>query len=965
MKHELTEFGQEIFRDRYTLYPGESWEEACKRVATHVAMAERSEEIKSTKDEFYNILVDNSFMPAGRIWAGAGRPKANLLNCYVVPTSDSREGWGQAIKECIIIAGMGGGVGINCSDIRPYGDPIKGTGGIAGGPLAFMEIINSMGEVIRASGGRRMALLLGLEVCHPDIEAFVKAKIEEQKLNNANISVIIPQNGNGEDFFRSVKSNKDYPLTYGDRVRKQLNARDLWNDLLRNAILKAEPGILNLKLANEKNNIWYSKKILCTNPCLTGDMRLLTPNGYMTLRDLWETGDYKEYGEDYGVCSIINSYGVAEATSVYRTSECADIYLVTLEDGTEIKATENHKFIIIDEDGNEQRCELKDLEIDDEIPLWCGDTESFGTNDDLDFALLSGWVTGDGHLSYNKSGRLKANITIYNEDIDEITPVLQKGLKNLYDKYNKSSNQNPEYDGITYEPKGFNLKKKLLHSLVLGRLMHQDGLDVGNKHRVPERIWNSNKETVAAYLRGLFSADGYVNISNHKKSISIRLSQNSKLLLLECKQLLGQFGVKSSVIQRRDAHKKWMNDGRGGRKEYDCKTQYELIVSGILNSTKFMENIAFLQVFKNKKATEWLESHKGSNNSVVVWKSKIKSIELVGKEETFCLTEPTNNEIVIGGSLISQCGEQMLEPYGACDLGSIVLPRFVENGMFDFKKFAEVIKVSVRFLDNVLDVTTYPLAEIEMNVKSVRRIGLGITGLHDMLVLMGMSYDEKGIEFTEKIMQMLCEESYKASCDIAMQKGVFPLYNHNKFMESGYVKDLPPHIKGIITQKGIRNATLLTIAPTGTTSIVCGSSSGIEPIFSLGFRRLLKTEKGLEQRYVVHPLVETMFNEGINKKEIQKIQTTYDVETKWHLEMQKVCQRYVDSSIAKTINLPNKILKDKNLQQKTSDLILEYMPHLKGITLYADGSRGNAPIQALSIEDIMKQNGCKSGVCQI
>jgi ribonucleoside-diphosphate reductase alpha chain len=262
----------------------------------------------------------------------------------------------------------------------------------------------------------------------------------------------------------------------------------------------------------------------------------------------------------------------------------------------------------------------------------------------------------------------------------------------------------------------------------------------------------------------------------------------------------------------------------------------------------------------------------------------------------------------------------------------------------------------------VIDVTNYPLPEIENETKQVRRIGIGVAGLHDMLILLGLDYDYKGIDFIEKLMTFIRDEAYKSSSDLSAKKGSFPVYNHAKYMEGEFIKDLPPHIKGIITQKGIRNATLLTMAPTGTTSIVCGVSSGIEPIFSLGFKRTIRSEKGKEVRYVVHPLVEVMQKD---KRDISKILVAHNIDTRVHLEMQKVCQKYVDSAIAKTINLPASILKDKAAQLEMADLLLEYMPHLKGVTLYADGCRGDAPIQGLSIEDILKMNGCKSGTCGI
>ena len=134
-------FADEIFKLRYASHAQETWEEACKRVATHVAMAEEGDAIADFKDAAYSELVNNRFMPGGRIWYGSGKAKGQLLNCFVVPAGDSREAWGQTVSDTIVISGTGGGVGINCTPVRPRGSAIQGTGGTATGAVSLMELI--------------------------------------------------------------------------------------------------------------------------------------------------------------------------------------------------------------------------------------------------------------------------------------------------------------------------------------------------------------------------------------------------------------------------------------------------------------------------------------------------------------------------------------------------------------------------------------------------------------------------------------------------------------------------------------------------------------------------------------------------------------------------------------------------------------------------------------------------------
>lgn len=254
-----------IFKERYAINPEESWDNASRRLSYHVAQVEGDR--KEWEDRFYDEIVSNRFMPGGRIWYGAGRPRAQLLNCFVVPTSDSREGWGKTIHDVIVVSGMGGGVGINLSPIRPRGSAIHGTGGVATGSVSLMEMINAVGDVLVAGGGRRLALMLDLNITHPDMLEFLDKKLDKGELNNANVSLILDKNMPAEKLVKDVKEGNSFHLKWGGETSGSVYAPDIWNRLVENAWKSGEPGILNGSLANEQNNIWYHKSLVSTNPC--------------------------------------------------------------------------------------------------------------------------------------------------------------------------------------------------------------------------------------------------------------------------------------------------------------------------------------------------------------------------------------------------------------------------------------------------------------------------------------------------------------------------------------------------------------------------------------------------------------------------------------------------------------------------------------------------------------------------
>ena len=185
--YEPKDFADTIFKQRYAINEGEKWEDACKRVANHVAQAENGKR-DYWSERFTTALVNNRFIPGGRIWYGSGRAKGQLLNCFVIPTEDSREGWAKTVSDMLIISGTGGGVGINYTPIRPRGVPIRGTGGESTGAVSLMQVVNEVGEVIKAGGGRRTALMQCLRYDHPDLLEFLEEKFNKVSIDEENIT---------------------------------------------------------------------------------------------------------------------------------------------------------------------------------------------------------------------------------------------------------------------------------------------------------------------------------------------------------------------------------------------------------------------------------------------------------------------------------------------------------------------------------------------------------------------------------------------------------------------------------------------------------------------------------------------------------------------------------------------------------------------------------------------------------
>lgn len=310
------------------------------------------------------------------------------------------------------------------------------------------------------------------------------------------------------------------------------------------------------------------------------------------------------------------------------------------------------------------------------------------------------------------------------------------------------------------------------------------------------------------------------------------------------------------------------------------------------------------------------------------------------------------------------CGETSMPIYNVCDLGSIKLSTFVENpftneAKIDWERLIKAIHIGVRFLDNVLDATQLPLDKVKHNVKKERRIGLGFTAYADMLIKMKIQYgSEEAIQLTKKLAKIFRDESYKASIELAKEKGSFPHLDKEKYLQSNFIKRLPEEIKENIKKYGIRNINLNCIAPTGTISLSYGNncSSGIEPVFALSYDRKVRQK---DETFITQTVYDEAFldwqNQFRDEEEVPKYFTTVaNLTAEQHIAIQSLWQKYIDSSISKTVNLPS-----GTTIEKYKDLfMLAYKSGCKGITFFnPDGAL--APVLSVKKESIKQQEDIK------
>ena len=299
---------------------------------------------------------------------------------------------------------------------------------------------------------------------------------------------------------------------------------------------------------------------------------------------------------------------------------------------------------------------------------------------------------------------------------------------------------------------------------------------------------------------------------------------------------------------------------------------------------------------------------------------------------------------------VNPCGEQPLPAWGVCNLGSINLAAFAEEGEIQWEKLGQTINIAIRLMDNVIDATPYAFEENRQAQFNVRRTGLGTMGLADFLIKLKIRYgSDEAVAVVKDVYRFMRDESYRSSIEVAAEKGAFPDFDSEKYLQGAYIRALPADVREGIKEHGIRNAVLQTQAPTGTTSILAGVSSGIEPVYDFAFKR---TDR-LGQHIVYHPLYQKYVEERPNEPVPDYFVNAKQLTPMEHVKMQAIIQQYTDASISKTVNAP-----EEHTHEQVKELYIKaYDLGCKGVTYYRENSRDVSVLE--SLDKAKKSDGPK------
>jgi ribonucleoside-diphosphate reductase alpha chain len=653
-------------------------------------------------------LVHGSYVTRGYHTARFVEYHEAPVHIAVKQVGDSVESiWAHA-AEVVTTVLRGDDLLLDLSGLRAEGTPVNGSGGSSSGPSSFsVEVFDNFARwaglggaayagpvatlryvfsptlrVIRQGGTRRGAGMATISIHHPDVHDFITSKDLERErvegdISTFNISVLVT-----DEFMQ--------------RAQAEGTRGVLW-EIAQHAWQTGEPGLIYVDRINEYNPMRASLgEIKSTNPCFTADTRIATHRGLVTLGELYETQEPLIVATDRR--AHVGEPGVMPrvAVPVFRTREAAEVYRLRTVDGYEVRATSDHKFLT-----PRGWVELRDLVAGDQLMIqsaegrW-SDAYAFpeevvatqahlvataGSNNrggpgsrtgrrdvrerfdglptswSREFGVFLGFLSGDGFIGTDKGG-----VSFGRADLDDLRPWLET-FRGWFGGTVQA------YEGSVQWRFG---KVALGYLAALGV-----GAAKAPHKRVPEAVFTAPREAVVGYLQGLFTADGTVNLSEAKRSCSVRLASSSPDLLRDVQQLLTNFGIASRLRHRRPAGRKAMPNGRGGSSEYTYAAQYELLLDKA-NRDRFASVIGFLTSAK-QQLLEGFIAGKARRSNHEDFLTAVADIQLDGVEPVYDTTEPVTHSIIANGLVAHQCGEIPLFPGEPCDLGAINLAAYVAS----------------------------------------------------------------------------------------------------------------------------------------------------------------------------------------------------------------------------------------------------------------------------------------------
>ncbi|MCP1674578.1 ribonucleoside-diphosphate reductase alpha chain [Natronocella acetinitrilica] len=903
-------------------------EETYRRVARALADIE-AEDVREHWYERFLWAMRNGAIPAGRIISNAGaqayKPATSTINCTVSGTlHDSMDGILQAVHKAGLTLKSGCGIGYEHSTLRPKGGFVSGAGAYTSGPLSFMDIFDRMCFTVSSAGGRRGAQMGTFDVGHPDVFDFIRAKRENGRLRQFNLSLLIT-----DAFMEAVKADTDWPLSFpvtareveedgidlndpsqvlyrewpttedyitnadGEvacRIHKVVKARRVWDMIMASTYDYAEPGFLLIDRYNELNNNWFCENIRASNPCVTADTWVHTDQGPAQVADLIGEGFRARVdGTDYAT----------GPEGFFHTGEKAVLELLT-STGQRLRLTPDHRVLCLAENGERVWAAAQDLKPGDQVVLHDHrDNAKWRGRGSYEAGYLLGMLKGDGTLNE----RLGAILSVWQgaAKVANGGSVESGVMAHIEACAARALTLHGSHGGfMTVAGRG----ESRFHSRDLARIAAEFGMTRENGKSVSAGIERSSSRFHAGFLRGLFDADGSVQ-GSQQKDVSVRLSQSDLDTLEAVQRMLLRLGITSTIYRdRRVASLTVLPDGKGGAREYPTAAQHELIISGE-DLVVFGQRVGFIDAAKAARLDDAIRAYRRAPNKSR-FAARVIEVRPAGVADVYDVQVPGPNAFDANGIYAHNCGEQGLPPNGSCLLGSVNLTLFVrepftDRAHFDWETYREVVRVFSRMLDNVVEINGLPLPEQRDEITRKRRHGMGYLGLGSTLAMLRMTYgSEASVGFTEEATRELAVAGWEAALELAREKGPAPIMTETFTITQGMLKKRPelaadgykvgdqvpgrilhakysrymqkiasvaPELVEALAEVGARYTHHSSIAPTGTISLSLANnaSNGIEPSFAHHyFRNVIREGRKAKEKVDVYSFESLAYKALVN-----------------------------------------------------------------------------------------------------
>jgi ribonucleoside-diphosphate reductase alpha chain len=830
--------------------------------------------------ETYHLMSQKYFTHATPTLFNAGTPRPQLSSCFLIAMEeDSIGGIYNTLKDCALISKWAGGIGMHIHNVRATGSQIRGTNGNSNGIVPMLRVFNNTAKYVDQGGGRRNgSFAIYLEPWHADIEMFLEMRKnhgdEELKARDLFYALWVP-----DLFMERVKADGTWTLmcpnecpgladVYGQafaelytkyekagKGRATVKARELWFKVLDAQMETGTPYICYKDAANRKSNQQNVGTIKSSNLCVAPETIILTDKGHIEIQSLENKKVNVWNGEEYS------------EVEVKKTGENQKLIEVHTDDESILTCTPYHKFYVQTQYSRSKiiQTEAQNLKPGDKI-IKCKYPIIDGTNTML-YPYTHGFFCGDG--TYSKT-------TGHDPVKCEFKTIAGHSFCKrhlLYENENtktKTYEDNVYCNGISYEKKPkiflYGEKKELLEHMTYrtvsensGRLSLELPMDIEEKFYVP---LNHTLKDKMDWFSGYCDADG--SIANNGTNQQLQICSVNKDFLLKVRLMLQTCGVNPKVRKNKEIGTSLLPDGRGGQRLFDTQELYRLLITStdlrILVKAGFTPKRLIINTENiiQRSASQFIKIKEIVDNNRI--------------DDTFCFTEPKRHMGVFNGIITGQCSEIMEysdeNETAVCNLASIALPTFVENGAFNYDKLADVAGVITRNLNRVIDINYYPTEKTRVSNMRHRPVGIGVQGLADVFLMMNVAYhSDEARELNRLIFETIYYGAVKASADLAVQLGPYPSFAGSPASKGQLQFDLwnvaptPDRydwdaIKSQIQATGMRNSLLLAPMPTASTSQILGFNECFEPFTSnIYSRRTMAGEFILTNKYLMRELI--------------------------------------------------------------------------------------------------------------